>query len=177
MSAASASIAACRVSVTSIHAPRGRRRDAVCGSRARAGRHQTARMRRGPTSAISRCRNGRQMASSVGLGGRSPGGRQGISGVSMSLAALQPDRCEHPVQIGTRRVPRTACPPVLVSGRAVPRSAADSAAGSPSANTRWLAVSRSRTRRTRRWPRAGPPALPRRRPSSAFAVRRAVAWG
>ena len=52
----------------------------------RAGQHE----RRGAASAISRCRNGRQTAISAGLGGRPPGGRQGINGVSSRSSRARP---------------------------------------------------------------------------------------
>ena len=51
--------------------------------------------------ATRRNRKGRHIVTSDWLGGRSPGGRQGISGLSEQAGPLQSDAPEHAVEIGT----------------------------------------------------------------------------
>ena len=80
--------------------PRALRRVAPGPSRARAAICPATTIRRGRVSAISRYRNGRQIASSAALGARSPGGRQGISGREQQPGPVQADAGQHPVEIG-----------------------------------------------------------------------------
>ena len=63
---------------------------------------------------MRRCRKGRHTVISAWLGGRSPGGRHGISGVMQELAALQADRGEHPIEIVARRAGERRARAVLV---------------------------------------------------------------
>jgi len=122
---------------SSVHA--GARRRAP--SSVRAASVPSTTTRRGVARSISRYRKGRQMASSAGVGGRFPGGRQGIRGASNSRARSR-------AMLASMR--SSVLPSAPANGRPARSSSAaggspissSPAAGSPVGSTAWVAVSR-----------------------------------
>lgn len=119
-----------------------RRRIGEPPSSARAGSGPSVTIRCGAASTIIRCKNGRHAAISPGLGGRSPGGRHGINGARQIVP-----RCTSMLRsISSRYAPTGPANGLPVrSASAFGASPTNSSlhAGSPSRNTRFVAVSRN----------------------------------
>jgi hypothetical protein len=119
-----------------------RRRIGVAPSNARAGNGPSATIRRGAASTISRCKNGKYVAISAGLGGRSPGGRHGINGARekapRSTPTLRSIRSRYAPTWPENRLPERS---ESALGASPTNSRPD--AGSPSTNSILVAVSRS----------------------------------
>ncbi len=119
-----------------------RRRIGVAPSSARAGKGPSATIRRGAISTIVRCKNGKYVAISIGLGGRSPGGRQGISGARQIAWRFNPmlfRMCSRYAPIG----PANELPERSASAFGASPTNNRPLAGSPSRNSRFVAVSRN----------------------------------
>ncbi len=119
-----------------------RRRIGVAPSNARAGNGPSATIRRGAMIAIVRCKNGKYVAISAGLGGRSPGGRHGINGARekapRSTPTLRSIRSRYAPTWPDNWLPERS---ESALGASPTNSRPD--AGSPSTNSRFVAVSRS----------------------------------
>ncbi len=117
-------------------------RNVATPSSVRAGSGPSATIRRGAISMINRCRNGRQVAISFGLGGRSPGGRHGINGVSAILSRSRP--MERSISSRYEPVgPANGSPDRSASAFGASPTNNNPLVAAPPANTRFVAVSRN----------------------------------
>ena len=114
----------------------------VAPSNARAGNGPSATILRGAISAIMRCKNGRYVAISVGLGGRSPGGRHGING-ARQIAPRSNPMLRNICSRYDPTAPAHELPERSASAFGASPTNSRLHTGSPSRNSIFVAVSRS----------------------------------